>query len=114
MTDPTDDDEAREFVRHLFGDASDAPPRDVVPGAGPTREDYLRWNEQTGTASEAPRHGEPILDANGIPTAMPAPTTETVVFGGVAATVEDLAAVGLTPEDVPNIHIIPTTGDTDE
>jgi hypothetical protein len=47
----SDDDEMREFVRRLFSTA-DSPPRDVVPRSGPTREDYIRWNEMADTIVE--------------------------------------------------------------
>ncbi len=99
------DDETRAFLRRLFAD-TDVVPADVVPGTGATRDDYLRWDAAVDTVTEVTRHGDPILDADGIPAAMPAPTTERVQFGGVAVTAAELARVGLTPEDVPRLHII--------
>src|SRR4051812_41563107 len=52
-----DNDEMQEFVRHLFSTA-DSPPRDVVPGSGPTRGDYLRWNDMADTIVEVSVPGE--------------------------------------------------------
>ena len=100
------DEQMRDYVRRLFGDA-DRPPADVVPGEGPTRADYLRWNGATGKPSTGTRPGEVLLDPDGIPIGVGPSTEQTVIFGGVAVTRSELARVDLTPEDVPNLHLLP-------
>lgn len=105
------DDEIRAFLRRLFAD-TDAPPVDVVPGTGPTRDDYLRWNAAVGTTSAVTTYGDPIEDIDGVPAAVPEPTTTAVTFGGVGVTVAELERVGLTSDNVPKLTIIPTRRDT--
>lgn len=101
-------DDDRSFVRDLLSGAG--VPADVVRGAGPARADYLKWNAAVGTTTAVTQPGEPMLDVDGIPHAMPEPTVAAVTFGGVAVTVAELARVGLTPGDVPNLSIIGAQG----
>lgn len=101
--DPTD--EERAFVRDLFN-PDGAPPADVVRGPGPTREDYLRWNDSVGKGTQVTQPGEPVLDVDGIPIAMPPTETVDVYLGGVVVTTAELARVGLTPDDVPNLRVL--------
>ena len=103
------DDASRQFVRDLFR-RDDTVPADVVQSTGPTADDYRRWNDATDTYTEVTRYGEPMLDADGIPNAMPAPIVENVLFGGVAVTATELARVGLTHDDVPRLHLIGPPG----
>jgi hypothetical protein len=107
MTNPAagDNDDAREFVRNLFSTA-DSPPRDIVPGSGPTREDYLRWNDMADTIVEVTVPGEVICDADGIPNGMTPATTQTVYAAAVVVSTVDLAKVGLTPGDVPKLRVL--------
>lgn len=101
--DPTDDE--RQFVRDLFN-TDNLPPADIVPGSGPTREDYLHWNDSVGTGTQVLQPGEPVLDVDGIPTAMPPAEVVGVYFGGAVVTRAELERVGLTPDDVPNLKVI--------
>ncbi|HEY7053684.1 MAG TPA: hypothetical protein VH496_16345 [Mycobacterium sp.] len=111
MTD--EDDQAREFVRHLFSTA-DSPPRDVVPGSGPTREDYLRWNETADTIVEVTLPGEVLLDSDGVPNGMTPATTQTVYAAAVVVSTAELAKVGLSPDDVPNLRVLDPPGKQDQ
>lgn len=105
MTDGNNDDEMREFVRNLF-DSTDSPPRDIVPGSGPTRDDYLRWNDMADTIVEVTVPGEVLLDADGIPNGMTPATTQTVYAAGVVVSTAELERCGLTHDDVPNLRVL--------
>lgn len=100
-----DDEIGREFVRHLF-DSTDSPPRDIVPGSGPTREDYLRFNDMADTIVEVTMPGEVICDVDGTPNGMTPATTQNVYSAGAVVTTAELAKVGLTPTDVPNLRVL--------
>lgn len=99
-----DDDAEREFVRELF---SQPVPRDVVPPTGLTREDVLRMNDNTGTWTQIHTPGEVVEDTDGNPIGVTPDEVETVYFAGAAMTEHELEQLGLSPEDVPNIRILP-------
>lgn len=84
----------------------DPAPRDVVPGGGLTREDVLRMNAATGTIREGTVPGRVLIDVDGIPTAVEPSRTIRSYFGGIGLTRAQLAALDLTPEDVPNVYIL--------
>lgn len=94
-----------DWLRNAIDRAESAPP-DVVPPTGLTREDLLRMNDNTGTWTEVHTPGEVICDADGIPIGMTAGETNTVYFGGATVTPAQLEAVGLTPDDVPNLDVV--------
>ena len=95
----TDDE---EFVRRFFASSV---PRDVVPGSGMTRQDYLAQNAAAGTWAEVVISGAPVCDPDGTPIGMTEPTKQTVYRGPTVVTRAELAKVGLTPADVPNLVI---------
>lgn len=105
-------DETGEFLRHLMD--REPVPRDIVPGAGMTRETMLRQNAAVGTWSQVTVPGEVLLDVDGCPIGMTASTTEGVYFGGVIVTRSQLARLGLTPEDVPKLHEIDDPKETND
>lgn len=98
------DDDTRAWLRSIFGDP---PPRDIVPGPGLTRDDVLRMNAMTGKPVTATYPGDVITDVDGIPIGVQPSRTEEITFGGVALTRRQLADLDLTPEDVPNVHVLP-------
>ncbi len=99
------DDETRAWLRDLF-QSSEPVPRDVVPGRGPDREFLLKLNAATDTWQEVTTPGEVTVDVNGWPTGVGPPTVEHVYCGGGAVTRSELAAAGLTADDVPNLYVI--------
>ncbi|WML63204.1 hypothetical protein [Rhodococcus sp. AH-ZY2] len=94
----------RDFLADLFRDDH---PRDVVPGSGLTREDVLRMDAMTGRAVTATYPGQVLTDLDGVPIGVEPSRTEQITFGGVALTLRQLAELDLTPEDVPNVRILP-------
>lgn len=68
------------------------------------RADYLRQNAQVGTYYQPPP--ELIEDVDGIPAGFAPSDCEWGYRGGVGVTLAELAAVGLTPADVPKLTII--------
>lgn len=105
MDDSHDERDQLAWLREALDRAEPAPP-DVVPGAGPTRESWLRMNDAVGTWTEVHTPGEVICDADGIPIGMTAGEVNTVYFGGATVTPAQLEAVGLTPDDVPNLNVV--------
>lgn len=97
-------DEEREYVRRLFAEDADMP-RDVVPGSGMTRQDYLDQDAAAGTWT-AVTGSKTVFDPDGMPCGATPPETVDVYRGGTVVTADELAAVGLTPADVPNLKII--------
>lgn len=102
-----DDDQARELLRALFR-STDTPPPDVVPPQRreSTAESYRRMNEAVGKVVTGTEPGEVLLDADGVPIGVGPTRQVRSIFGGAAVTVDQLARVGLTPQDVPNLTII--------
>ena len=88
----------------------DRPPADVVPGEGLTRADLLRMNSTVGKPVTGTVPGEVMLDLDGIPNAVEPARKVTSIFGGAQVTRAQLAAAGLTPHDVPNLHVTNTEG----
>lgn len=97
------DPETRDYLRSVFGSP---PPRDVVRGSGLTREAVIHQNDMTGKTVQITIPGHVIEDADGNPIGMTPSETSTGTFGGTCMTLRELEAVGLTPEQVPNIRVI--------
>lgn len=99
------DDETRDWVRSVFG-KNPPPPRDIVPGSGLSREDLLRQNANVGSVVDFHIPGEILEDSDGNPIGMTPSRTEKTIFGGASVTPAQLEAVGLTPDDVPNLDVV--------
>jgi hypothetical protein len=108
----TDDRDNAAWIRNLLH--SDIP-RDIVPGSGLDRDTLLHQNAMVSDiAREVTIPGEVIEDVDGNIIGMTASRTEHVSFGGAVVTRAQLDAAGLTPEDVPNLHVLePPTKGTD-
>ncbi|OYO07886.1 hypothetical protein CGZ94_20675 [Enemella evansiae] len=100
----THDPQDHEYVRRLF---ADPPPADVVPGAGLTRDDLHQMNAATGTVTTGKTPGEVIFDVDGLPLAVTESQTVRTYFGGVVITQSDANRLGFTPEEFPNIRVMP-------
>lgn len=104
------DDETRAFLRHLFDRSDDTPPQDVVPTGKATpaemREHYLHMNEIAGTWVKITIPGEVLLDPDGMPIGVGPSRVENAYHGGAGVMRYQLEDVGLTPKDVPKLHII--------
>lgn len=96
--------EDHDYLRRLF---ADPPPPDVVPGEGLTREDLRRMNDATGTVTTGTLAGEVVCDVDGIPTGVGESQTFRTYFGGVVITQSDADRLGYTPEEFPNIRVLP-------
>ena len=94
-----EDDEMRRLVRELFHTDEPRP----TTRAPRTADDYRRWNESCGWKTSPP---ELVEDVDGLPIGVT--TSDTPLHATVCVTVADLAEVGLTPDDVPNLTIIPS------
>ena len=68
------------------------------------REDYIAQNAAVGTWYRP--QPEFLEDVDGMPLGISLNTCEFGYNGGTIVTRAELAAVGLTPEDVPNLTII--------
>lgn len=99
------DDETSDFLRDLFNRLDDAP-ADVVPPSGMTRQDYINQNDATGKTVTVTIPGEVIYDVDGSPIGVEPPQVSEATFAGACVTRAQLAAVGLTPEDVPNLTVL--------
>lgn len=76
------------------------------PRRGPCREALLRQNAAAEAPPEVLTEAELLEAHDGTPLAV-GPGTVTLRFcGGAAVTADDLIAVGLTPQDVPNLRVI--------
>lgn len=84
----------------------DPAPRDVVPRPGLTRETVLAFNEAAGKPVSVTEPGEVVEDVDGIPSHVGAPTETSAFLGRLTITRSQLADLGLTPEEVPNVRII--------
>lgn len=105
MSDLTPNDETRALWDELTRRSS--VPADIVPGRGLTRDDLLAQDAAAGTWAEVTIPGEVVLSPEtGLPIGFGEPTTETVYRGGSMVTHTQLAAAGLTPDDVPNLTVI--------
>lgn len=85
-------------------------PKDVVPSTPPTREDVLRWNDTVGTVVNVSQPGDIPTDPDGIPLGVGPTSTTRDTIGLIPITRDQLAAVGLTEDDVPNLTIINRKG----
>ena len=79
-----------------------------------TREHYLKLNSLTDTEVTARLPGQMLLDLDGIPSAVEPTTTTSADVWHIYVTAGELAAVGLSPADVPNLHVITEEGTDDE
>lgn len=106
------DDEERRLVRRLF-DTPDDVPRDVVPGGGMARQDYLDQNAAVGTWAAVTHAKEVVTPGTGELVGFEPPETIPVYRGGTVVTRAELADVGLEPDDVPNLRLIDDLGKDD-
>ncbi len=86
------------------------PPRDVVPPPPPSREDILRWNDIVGTTMNIREPGEILTDPDGVPIGVGPTSTTRDTIGSMPVYRDQLAAAGLTEDDVPNLTIIDRKG----
>ncbi len=109
MTDHDDDrndDEMLDWLRQAF-DRADNPPHEYAGETiGLTREDLLAQNEAAGTWAEVTIPGKVDFDVDGVPSGVGPSTTEAVYRGPTVVTRSQLAALDLTPEDVPNLVVM--------
>lgn len=100
------DDDIRDFLGDLFGDP---PPRDTVPPTSITLDDLQRMNDMVGKPVTVTIPGKVITDVDGVPIGVTESRTEP---GGMFVAIvsrREIAALGLTPEDVqrdfPNLTV---------
>ena len=88
------------------------PPRDVIPPPPPSREDILRWNAAmaAGTTMNISEPGEILTDPDGVPIGVGPSSTTRETIGCMPVYRDQLAAAGLTEDDVPNLTIIDRKG----
>ena len=101
-----DDQDARDYVRHLFRSARESVPADVVPSSGLTREDLLRQNDAAGTWVAVTTPGELLFDPDGMPIGVGEAETVPTNVGSTTVTRAQLEQLGLTEQEVPNVHIL--------
>lgn len=108
----TDDDETRDFLRHLFGDPADRPPRDVIAMTGGlTRADLERQSANYGKRCQGVIPGEIIEGLDGDIIGMTESRSVASTYGGTFITKSQAEQFGIAEGDLPGIFIIdnPTT-----
>jgi len=82
-------------------------PRDIVPGSGLTREDLRRMNDATGKPCTGTIPGQVICDVDGVPIGVEPSREVASIFGGVVITRADAERLNVTPDEFPNVRILP-------
>lgn len=88
----------------IFG--NHLPPRDLVRGPGLTRADLIAMNAAVGTVVTGEIAGEVLLDVDGIPNAVGPSEKVSSYCGGIVVSSDQLHALGLTRQDVPNVTVL--------
>lgn len=87
-------------------DPHGSPPADLVPHTDQrTAQHYRDLNDRVGSLVETTTPGEPIEDVDGQIVGMTPSRTERAIVGPAIVDRADLEAVGLRPEDVPNLKV---------
>lgn len=86
-----------------------APP-DVVPAAPPTRHQILSWNTASEQMVLVTEPGQMITDPDGYPCGVSESRSYFEPIGRLVVYRDQLDAVGLTDDDVPNLTIIERKG----
>lgn len=81
------------------------PPEDVVPRRGLDADTIQMLDAAQGQQIEITIPGNVLTDPDGVPIGVEAPTVATGSLAGVTIARADLAATGLTPQEVPNVRI---------
>lgn len=84
----------------------DPPPEDVVPRRGPDADTLRLLDAAHGQQVQIVIPGEVVVDVDGIPIAVEPPTTTTGSLAGATINRAELAATGLTEQEVPNVRIV--------
>ncbi|KUI37595.1 hypothetical protein AU195_18275 [Mycobacterium sp. IS-1496] len=108
------DDQMREWAREVFGSA-ERPPQDIVPTPGLTRKALERQSAATGKPCTGTIPGKVICDPDGIPIGVEESRTVTGIFGGTVITEAEAERLGIAPDELPGITIVPNMkGNTDD
>lgn len=84
----------------------DPAPKDIVPGAGPTREHLLRLNDSVGTWAPPPPSRIAGYGIDGWPIMVANDDVIGVWRGRSSVTASELERVGLTAADVPKLRVL--------
>ncbi|HPY26002.1 MAG TPA: hypothetical protein PLK19_16965 [Mycobacterium sp.] len=82
------------------------PPPDIVPRAGIDADTLRQLDAAQGQQVQIHIPGEVVVDVDGIPIAVEPPTTTTGSLAGVIVTRAELAATGLTEQEVSRVRIV--------